>query len=447
MQPSSGARELSFKSLETFVLRITQQFLTIATGVIIARALGPSGKGVLTYCGLVLGLLIAISTGQSLAISWQYGRLKIASNVVYSAMLRLFCMAVIPLSLAIVVAGVIRHDVALAAAALMFPFVYYAQTTLAFFMSDGKVRWANIQGNIATGSFLIFVIVAAYVFHAGITAMLALWILSWAVVAAWAYSMNTKYRFSAAESKIDTPPVWETARKQFGFMFKATLNQFVQVLNFQIDLLIILAFLGTSWTGIYSLAVSAGQAMWQISRPLAVSAYGRVVSSSKEESADLTAACLRHSLFVVGIACVVLFFAGPSLIVLVYGHKFAPAGPALQAILPGIVAYCAMPFLTQFFTLQIGRPTLSTIAGSISTIVCAATTALLIPRFGIVAGAIGVSVSYVAAFIFMLMLFQRETKISLFRALILTPSDLRHYVTFARTLVSGAISFFRVKFA
>ena len=443
---SGGARELSLKSLETLVLRLTAEPLTIATGVIVARTLGPAGKGILAYTGLMLGLLIAISTGQSLAVSWQYGRLKVESAVVYRAMLRLFRLVVLPLSLVLVTIGAFRRDGGLAAAALMFPFVYYAQTTLAFFMSDGKVRWANIQGNIAPGIFLIFVSVAAFAFHAGIGAILVLWVLAWAIVAVWAHRMNAPYR-PARDAVFNARLVVETAVQQWWFMVKATLNQFVQILNFQIDLLIVLAVLGPSQVGIYSLAVSTGQAMWHISRPLAVSALGRVVGSSKEESAELTAACLRHSLFLVGAACVMLFIAGPALITFVYGPKFAPAGPALRWILPGIIAYCAMPFLSQFFTLQVGRPLLSTLAGAISTVVCAATTIVLLPKFGIVAGAIGTSASYVASFIFMLALFERETKLPVSKLLVLTRADVRHYTDLVRALIGSARAFVRVNVA
>ena len=448
MATSSRAGELSVKSLETLILRITAEPLSIATGIIIARTLGPSAKGVQAYTSIVLGLLVAISTGQSLAVAWQYGRLKIASSIVYVAMLRLFVVAIIPLSLVVLAAGIVRHDIGLSAAALMFPLVYYAQTTLAFFVSDGNVRWANLQSNIVPAIFLIFVAIAAFIFHAGIEAMMLLWVLAWAIVAAWAYRMNRKYRQPRdANVRASSPTISETSRAQLGFMAKATLNQLVQILNFQIDLLIVLYVLGTSWGGIYSLAVSTGQAMWHISRPLAVSAFGRVVSGSKEESAELTAACLRHSLFLVTLACAVLFFAGPPLIVLIYGHKFGAAGPALQWILPGIVAYCAMPFLSQFFTVQVGRPMLATIAGAISTVVCVVTMLLLLSRFGIVAGAMGTSASYVASFIFMLVLFQRETKLSPFKMLVFTRSDFRHYLTLGRALIEGAMAFFRVKFA
>ena len=95
------------KSLETFVLRLVSEPVMIVAGVIIARTLGPSGKGTMAYAAMVLALLATISTGQSLAISWQYGRLKLDSRAVYSAMVRFFAIVVIPVSLVLAVIGAI----------------------------------------------------------------------------------------------------------------------------------------------------------------------------------------------------------------------------------------------------------------------------------------------------------------------------------------------------
>ncbi len=49
-----------------------------------------------------------------------------------------------------VIFGLWRHDVMLVAPALALPFAYFNQVTLAFFLSDGHVRWANVQGLIGT---------------------------------------------------------------------------------------------------------------------------------------------------------------------------------------------------------------------------------------------------------------------------------------------------------
>ncbi|MDQ2872336.1 MAG: hypothetical protein M3R35_04295, partial [Candidatus Eremiobacteraeota bacterium] len=115
------ARELSRKSLETFVLRSIGQVAMTITGIVIARALGPSGKGSYAYALTILTLLLTLSSGQSAAISRQYGRRRMPSSDVYAAMLRLMFLVAVPLSLIVAAAGWFRHDLAMAAAGLVLP--------------------------------------------------------------------------------------------------------------------------------------------------------------------------------------------------------------------------------------------------------------------------------------------------------------------------------------
>jgi O-antigen/teichoic acid export membrane protein len=401
--------------------------MTVA-GIIIARAFGPGGKGIYAYATTVLALALTVSSGQSSAISWQYGRLKIASSTVYAAMLRFMGIVIVPLALALAIVGFVRRDPGLWAAALVLPFAYLNQTTLAFFMSDGKVRWANIQGSLVPGFFLAAICVVAFVFHAGMIAVLIVWIVAYALVSVRSVAAVAPYRLRPrGEANI-----WETFRQQAGFAAKASLNQLMQALNFQIDLFIILYALGAKSLGVYSVAVGIGQLMWYISRPLAVSSYGPVTSGTKSEAAYLTIVCLRHAIAMVGAACIFLFFAGPYLIELLYGGRFSGAGLAMRWILPGIVAYCALPFFGQFFVLQLGRPSIMIVSAGISTVLCAAVTLALISRFGIVAGSIGTSISYLGSFAFMAIVFQRETKISPLAIFAYSRKDIGHYVELMR---------------
>ena len=55
--------------------------------------------------------------------------------------------------------------------------------------------------------------------------------------------------------------------------------------------------------------------------------------------------------------------------------------------------------------------------------------------------------SLIASFAFMLVMFQRETKISIRESLVFTASDFRHYVSLFHALTSGTRDFFRLKVA
>lgn len=440
---SSVARDLSKKSLETFLMRIGAQVAAVAMGIILARALGPTGKGLFAYAGTILALLLTISSGQSSAVSWQYGRNKVASSIVYAAMFRFFFIVVVPLSLTLLLAGIFLRQLPLVATALVFPCAYLNQVTLAFFLADSNVRWSNVQGIIVAGSLTFAIAIVCFLIKGGLTGVFIAWILVNFLVALRSLRRVQKY----AQNGGVPGDLTRVFRQQLVFSMRSTFNELLWNLNYRVDLFVILAMLGAKSLGVYSIAVGVGELMWFISRPLAFSAYGRITSGTKAESAYLTITLAKHAIFLVLVVSVLAFFAGPTLIRIIYGQQFAGAGTALRWLLPGIMAYCARPFFAQFFTLQLGRPGFMSFIAALSTLICVAVTILLVPRFGIVAGAIGTSTSYVVSFGVVAATFYRETGISPVKIFAFTSRDFIHYQNLARETMSNIAKLIQLKSA
>ncbi len=391
---AAAPSDFSKKTFKTFLLRVLTQLFAIGAGIIIARSLGPAGKGYYTYAAAVLTLLVTLGGGASAAVARQYGRMKVPSGVVYSAMVRYFFIVVVPASAVLVAVALIVHQPVLLAPAFAFPFAYVNQVSIAFSLADGDVNLANIQGLTVAAALTIVAAVLCYGFHLGVTAILTGWIGITAAVCAYSLARIDKYahNFGCREERN------RAFREQTQFGARVTFNQLLALLNYQVDIFIIMALLGHASLGKYSVAVGLGAMMWQLSRPLTVTSYGSITSGSPQEAARMTVLCVRHAIFNVGAACMVLAVLGPWIIRLVYGPAFGASGVVLQVLLPGVIAYCTVPFFSQYFTLQLGKPGINTAVIGGSTLICATITILLIHRFGIVAGAIGTSVSYTAAF-------------------------------------------------
>jgi O-antigen/teichoic acid export membrane protein len=430
---SATASDFSKKTFETFLLRTLTQVFGLAMSIAIGRALGPSGKGLFTYAMTVLALLATLSGGASAAVSRQYGRLKRPSGVVYDGMMRVFWCICVPFAVTLAAVAASTHQIALLAAAIAFPFAYITQATLAFSLSDGQVRWSNVQGLIVTASTAVLTGGVSFAMHSALWS-LASWLLVMVVISIVSLRKIAPYKVRRDE-KTDSGEVF---RHQVFFGFRITFNQLLAMLNYQIDIFIILALMGHAALGVYSVAVGLGQLMWHVSRPLAVTSYGRITSGTPEEAARITMSCVRHALLMVGTACVVLFFAGPWLIVAVYGAAFAKAGLALQILLPGILAYCTVPFFSQYFSLQMGRTGLNTLVIGTSTVVCAVCTVLLVPRFGILAGAIGTSASYIGSLCLCAYIFSRNAGVPISDIVSYGRDDLRQYSALAQWIFSHA---------
>lgn len=400
------ASSIARKSAENFAVRVFAQVSTLVVGIVIARVLGPGGKGLYSYVTSILTLVTALALGQSSAFAYQLGKQNQPPRVVYAALLRTVAIFAVPMAAGFAIAATVAPSQRLLfAAAASAPLALYAAFANGFFLSASDVRSSNLQNLLM--SIISLSAIPLLLVHRALVTVLVVWVASYAAAALFA---RVRLRRYTRVDKASTIPY--SFASQFWFGLKTSMNTLVEELNLRVDMFIILGMLGPRSLGIYSLGIGAAALLWQLSRPIATAAFGRIGSSNEPDAATLTARCMRHSLAFVGVAAVVSFFAAPHLIVLVYGEQFAPAGIVLQLMLPGIVAYCLMPLLATFFAQQLGKPGIPLWLSSVSTIVCAALTAAFIPRYGIAAGAVASSASYAVAVAIGGWLFVRRTRTS-----------------------------------
>jgi O-antigen/teichoic acid export membrane protein len=414
-------KAIAQKSLENFFVRIFGQVVALCVGIAIARLLGPVGKGVYAYVATTMGLIVTLALGQGSAFAYQLAKGGQPTRVVYRAMLQTVAIFTIPLAgVLIAIAFAVRGQHVLVAAALALPFALYMSFANGFFLASSDVRSSNLQA-LVSGAVLLFAIPLLFL-HGGLYGVLAIWFVSYAAAAG--FSTLRLRRYLAADK---ARPSEYPFKAQFVFGIKTTLNALVEELNMRVDIYLVLIMIGARALGIYSLGIGMASLLWQLSRPISTAAFGRIGSTDEKEAAALTVQCMRHSFAFVLLAAVVAFIAGPYLIVLVYGPQFAEAGLVLRLLLPGIVAYCLMPLLATFYSQQLGRPEVTLVLSAISTVVCAAVTAAFIPRYGMAAGAVASSLSYMIAVAIGAALFIRRTGVSPLSMIVLTREDIRAY--------------------
>jgi O-antigen/teichoic acid export membrane protein len=411
------------KSVENFAARIAAQAFSIAGAIVIARMLGPAGKGVFSYAGTMLAMLQMVNAGQAAAISWQYAKKQRSPAALLRSMTVILGALAIPVAIALAIAGVlIPGQQALIAVACALPFALFAQSSTGFFLADGDVRMVNIQQIVIGVISVSIYIPLLVVLHAGLLVLFAIWVSSYVMGAL--YSAWALRRYAANREGDDSASL---VKEQLGYGAQIGLNSAVQFLNFRIDVFIIMFILGQTALGVYSIGIGIGELLWQLSRPMATAAFGVISRGSEAQAADATAACMRHSFVLVLIGSVLVFFLAPPLVPLVYGKQFAEAGVVARVLLPGIMAYSMMPTLTTFFAQQMGQPRLPLLFSSVSTVLCGALTVLTLPHFGIVGGAFATSVSYVVAFAAATAYFVQRTHIAPLRLFTLSRADLRPY--------------------
>lgn len=412
------------KSAETFAVRLGMQAFSIVGGIVIARELGADGKGAFSYATTVLGTILIFFAGQSSAIAWQYGKRNVAARPVFLTAMKIFAAVALPLTLLLAAVGffVAKQHLLYAVAAAV-PFGMFMQIAAGFYLADSDVRSLNLQQVFPTALSAVIFIPLLIFAHAGLWVLLAVWSVMYACAAVY-----SAYRIWPLIRGRDRPARNSgLMREQLVYGLQVSLNSVVAYLNFRIDVFLVLFFLGQAQLGIYSIGIAIGELMFQLTRPINTSAFGRIARSGEAEAAELTAKCMRHSLALVLVFAVAVFFAAPRLVTLVYGAQFAAAGPVLRILLPGVIAYSMMPVLATFFSQQLGSPRIPLLFSGISTIICAGITIAAIPHLGIIGGAVATSTSYFISFVFATRYFSKRANIPLARIFCPTRADAMPY--------------------
>src|SRR5579862_4289883 len=87
MAPEQRSRGLAGQALHTFSTLIFGQAASIATGIVLARAYGPAGKGILSFAGILVLFAIVAATGLKSAMGYQIGTQQRPMREVFGASL------------------------------------------------------------------------------------------------------------------------------------------------------------------------------------------------------------------------------------------------------------------------------------------------------------------------------------------------------------------------
>jgi O-antigen/teichoic acid export membrane protein len=366
-------------------------------------------------------MILTLNSGQSSALAYQYVKQQCAPGKLIAVMVRILAVIALPTAIGLALVGwLVPHQQSLIPVAIVLPFALFSQSATGLFLADSNVRnvWTQQSFPIVIAA-LVYIPLLIFA-HAGIWVLFAVWAGSYAAGAVYTAFALRPY---ARRTEGNNPSL----RQQLSWAAQISLNAVVAFLNFRIDVFIIMFMLGQSALGVYSIGIGLGELLWQLTQPIATASFGRIARGSEAEAADLTATCMRHSFMLVFIGAIVLFFVAPPLIPMVYGKSFAASGTVTRLLLPGIIAYSVMPVLARFYTQQLGNPRIPLTFSSLSMVLCAITTVLLLPHFGIAGGAVATSVSYMTAFTASAIYFVRRTGIRPQRLFKFTRGDLVPY--------------------
>lgn len=184
-----------------------------------------------------------------------------------------------------------------------------------------------------------------------------------------------------------------TARRQLATGVRYHGGLAAMYLLLRADVLILTALTDEHDVGLYAVAVSLAELTNVATDAVATAVVQHQASGSLEDAALLTARVVGASVVLAALAVVVLGSVGPFLIPFLYGTEFAAAVPALLALGPGVMALAASRS-SGGFLIRLDRPWVVTGLAAGALAVNVALNLVLIPPLGIVGAGLASSVAY-----------------------------------------------------
>ena len=404
--------------------------LALGISVVVARALGPSGKGLFSLTTLIQAEAVLVATlGLDVAVLHFVGRGLAEPRVALRAALRSGrAAALLATGVALMVLfGAFGREMegitATAAGALLLTIPLGVGNTirLGLVRGLGRIVEASIMTTLGRMVTLCGVAISAWldlgapafllaVAVGGNAQMLGTTLISRALQA------GTE---SSAESRVKG-----LSRSLLAFGLKGHGGTVLQALNYRLDMFLVGALTGLAGVGIYSVAVGIAEMLTVLPNALGVVLLHRSASEREDTAAEVTALLTRLSIVGVSAGALLVCLLSPTIIRSTFGEPFMAAVPVVWGLAPGMVALTVWKNLTNALT-GLGHPGQKTRSAGAAALMTIPLCALLIPRFGVPGAAYASSAAYSLAAVMAIVEFAKRSRGSPFRALTPRPSDVR----------------------
>ena len=207
-------------------------------------------------------------------------------------------------------------------------------------------------------------------------------------------------------------PVFDKAlwKRTWRFAFPVYCASVMTFLNYRIDQVIIAALLPPEQLGFYVIAVDLAERLWILTGAVATALGPHLTNSSRRDPA-LAAVISRHVMLWTGIASLFVFVLADVVVRILYSSAFAPAAVALRWLLPGILILATGKVLIAELAAR-EKMSFTVWLGGAAVLVNIIANLALIPRMGIAGAALASSISYALVSIIVIRYYLRETRLS-----------------------------------
>jgi len=392
--PDRSAAAVSRRIVTVLIVRIGAAIVGVVNAFVLARLLGPSGKGDFYLVQLVPSTLLVLGQiGLPSAIAYYAGRGQMTGLARRSIILALalsiigmlLTIAALPVLMSTVFQNVDQALVLVAIAIVPFTYVF----TFGNAILTGRQR-IGVYGAIAFGQVvlaLVLFLVLIGVLNLGVNGAIIAYLL-YSAVGALAVAIAA---FATPQDGIVKQPTPVSSLFNYGLrLYPASLSGFF---SYRADVYL-LALLGTSAAnlGLYSIAVGLAELLFFLPDSVVTVFFPHVAGGTRAEADAQAGVVTRVTIAATGLAALPLAVAAVIAVNIVL-PAYVGSLPALFVLLPGVVMLSASKTLSAYLN-GIGRGGIVSITALTSLAANIALNLVLIPMFGIVGAAAASLCSY-----------------------------------------------------
>ncbi len=388
--------------ISTFLAQGLALILTVATSAIIARWLGPEGKGILAMALLVPSMMaIFLNCGIGAANVYFVGSRRadiptLTGNSMSFALLATILGMIITAALLskgflqMLLPGVPTWLVLIAMIGL--PVGLISGYFIAILQGLQSIFTVNIL-NLGQNAFMVvsaFFLVAC--FEMGLLGALMAYV-GTGLTALMILLLIMRKKGGAFLPKF-SPPIM---RLTVFFGLKGQLGNIIQFFNYRLDMFMVNYFLGPWDVGIYSTSVVLAELLWHFPNAVGFVIFPKAASTKPEVMNVFTPRVFRFTLGLTALGGIGLVLLGKPIISFIYSPTFLPAYVPLLALLPGVVLLGGAKVLTNEIAGR-GYPHYNSMNAGFALLLTVILDLTLIPRYGALGAAIASSIAYAVVF-------------------------------------------------
>jgi O-antigen/teichoic acid export membrane protein len=393
---------------ETFATRMMLMGISIITSVIVARALGPEGRGFYAVAA-VIG-----------AIGVQFGNLGLhASNTYYVARDRKLLSMLIGNTILVSFAlggcatflvwliFTLWPKVAPVGGLLLLLSLIWIPFSLAYLLLQNLllgIQEVHAYNRIELISKILGVgLIGVLILLRAVTAEKVL------LTGLIALIISFFWALSRLQSHLSAPPrpSMLLLKENISYGFKAYLAAFLAFLVLKVDLLMVKYILGPEQTGYYSIAVAMADMVYMLPTVIATILFPRLSTIPNKQEKWMLAkkVVLCVGLVMLVLVCCSVFLAEP-IVQILFGKAFMPAVPAFMWLMPGIF-FLGIEIVAVQFLNSIGFPIIVVYIWGFSTALNVGVDLYAIRAYGIIGASVVSSVTYFVVFVFVMIIIRR----------------------------------------